>query len=83
VTLSLSPAPCRAGIFFAAELRLENVLGGRSGGVRQADTLRKARPLRTPPLLVRIEVGATDAADRISEKTGFSYPVNFPFGALP
>jgi hypothetical protein len=43
----------------------------------------QARPLRIPPLLVRIEIGATDAADRIPKRTGLSDPIDFPFRAIP
>jgi hypothetical protein len=39
----------------------------------------QTRPLRIPPLLVRIKVGATDAADRISKETGLSDSIDLPF----
>jgi hypothetical protein len=43
----------------------------------------QARPLRIPPLFVRIKIGATDPADRISKETGLSDPIDFPLGASP
>jgi hypothetical protein len=54
-----------------------------SGSLMLSLMTHQARPLRIPPLLVRIEICATDAADRFSKDTGFSDPIDFPLGALP